>query len=109
MKYVQNYAELFANRLNSDLPSWHGRAGHRARLVGLPARRWFEGFPAWHHLRRTAEDRAPDRRRLVGTAAFYAALVLISGAIAVLIDTGFILTGGKSPSAGPTAAAQRTH
>jgi len=34
---------------------------------------------------------------------------IYGGAIAVLIDTGFILTGGKSPSAGPTAAAQRTH
>lgn len=105
MKYVQDYAELFANRLNADLPSLQGRPGH-GRLAALPARRWFEGFPAWHHLRRTSEDRALDRRRLVAMAAFYAALVLISAAIAVLINSGVVLTGGK---AGPTAAAHRTH
>jgi hypothetical protein len=109
VKYVQDYAEIFANRLNADLPSLHDRPGHRGRLVALPARRWFEVFPAWHHLPRTAEDRVLDRRRLAGMAAFYAALVLISGAIAVLIDIGIVLTGGNTPSAGPTAAAYRTH
>jgi hypothetical protein len=97
MKYVQDYAELFANRLNADLPSWHGRSGRGGRLVALPARRWFAGFLSWHHLPRTAEDRAPDRRRLAGMAAFYAALVLISGAIAVLIDSGVVLTGVRLP------------
>jgi hypothetical protein len=84
MKYVQDYAEVFASRLNADLVSLHGRPRRRWEGSAVPA----DGLSAGNESTPMSDDRAFDHKRIIGSVLFYGALLLISGFVAVAIDAG---------------------
>ena len=82
MKYVQNYAEVFASRLNVDQVSLHRHARHVGERSTLPV----DGCSAGSEPELTPPGQTFDLGRIIGGALF--SLLLISGIIAVAIEVG---------------------
>jgi hypothetical protein len=105
MRYVQDYAEVFASRLNADVVSLQGRPRRRGERSAVPA----DELSAGNESKLMSDDRAFDQKRIIGGVLFYGALLLISGLVAVAIDAGLLLTGLATPAARSSAAVQRAN
>jgi hypothetical protein len=67
------------------------------------------GLSAQNYRAATAEDRVIYRKWILGMVVFYSALLLISGAVAIAIDSSVGLTRLTTVSAQPTAKSPRTN
>ncbi len=80
MQYVQDYAEVFASRLNADSISLYGQARRRDNRKVISA----DGIPAGEEL--TADPRARDLKRIAGSLLSCNALLSISAIVAGAIN-----------------------
>jgi hypothetical protein len=127
MKYVQDYAEVFASRLQPDQTQLKFPAGGRGRLIlfsvcishrsmqpdrsdhDIDAGDCSEISSVWHAPDTTAGDQAIRRRQVVRVAGFCGALLLVSGVVTVAVDHGASLKGFASLSNRSAAAAPGSH
>lgn len=112
MNYVQDYAEVFANRLQPDRPSLKMPAGRRGSLIessGCRIDHIAQDATYGHEIGvggcSTAENQAKRRKQIARVVGFYSALLLISGVVAVVVDPIAVLKRFAGLSARSAAVA----
>jgi hypothetical protein len=122
MNHSEGFAVPQANRLNADQPSANSRHVNSGNVIIFPIGATSQhkeavmpeygddagqrriGLSTQNYRGASAEDRAVYRKWILGLVVFYSALLLFSGAVAIVIDASPGLMRLTSLSARPIVA-----